>query len=193
MKDVKKYGEQIEYLENIKGWVCSVCNRYFGEQKDAAKYCCAKIFKCEDCGKEYERRCYTTCPECHEKRNVERYNKMPKKVWNGEGMIYSDSHDKFFNDFEEIHDHISYLEFSVKPEKITISLEDLRLIICEKTKPRDFSLMDFCSDEFQEDTDIHCFSGDPEAFENDINEWLQKNTPTSYLPGKFAVDFTEAQ
>jgi len=72
-KKTVKYEDSAEYRKDLKGWACTECHRYWGEEEYMAHMCCANDIPC-DCGKRITNR-YSSCPECLEKQREERYQK----------------------------------------------------------------------------------------------------------------------
>jgi hypothetical protein len=69
---------------------------------------------------------------------------MPKEVWDGKGMIYSETADKYFSDWEEVDEYC---------EEENIKAESLRLVIC---KPNYLPLLDldYGCDDLAEDGEL---------------------------------------
>ena len=72
-KKTVKYEDSAEYRKNVKGWVCTECNRYWGEEKHLAHSCCANDIPC-DCGNRISKR-FSYCTECVERRREELHQK----------------------------------------------------------------------------------------------------------------------
>jgi len=165
-------------IQQVTGWVSR--NGLFcgpGESGErAARYDGCTHRKCEVCGAVVGKH-HLLCKECSDKKDDERYHAMPKKKWDGRGMIYTDHLDTYFSDMEEAE------EFS---EDEGIPLAGLHLIICEPQYPPLLGEDHFC-DVLPEDGDtpdelleaIHAF-----------NETIKMCPPCSYSPGKYAVDLS---
>lgn len=163
------------FVENIKGWV-SRHGRFYGNDKMSertARFDGSTHRKCEEC-ENLVTKSYTLCPVCRTKKAIARYDALEKKKWDGEGMVYSDSCDEYFSDWDDIHDY-AY--------ENRLSLADMRLLICELVY-----LHEICSeaweDELCEDADL------PEGVEKalaEFNKVIRAAGPVSYRPGKFAV------
>lgn len=61
------------HRDDIKGWVCQGCSRYWGKNERMARYCCTNRNLCE-CGDLTDRN-YTHCNSCREKLRLEREQK----------------------------------------------------------------------------------------------------------------------
>jgi hypothetical protein len=131
---------------------------------------------CIRCGAVWSDQHQSMCNECHEAKVIERWAKLPKVKWDGEGGIYSEAYDEYFWDEE------SALEWLYDHD-----LKDwdaLRLVICEPVhaKPLD---PDQWSDDIPDDSDC------PEWLLDAIGEFnkkLEGQAPLSYEPGNQAVD-----
>jgi hypothetical protein len=103
---------------------------------------------------------------------------MPKEIWNEEGMIYSESADKYFSSIDEVE---GFLEDEDK------TIDDLRLVICE---PNYLPLLDtdFGCDSLAEDGEL------PDKVIqaiDDFNKVIKATPPVSWSPGKKAVILSE--
>jgi len=164
--------EAAHFQTGLSGWV-SRHGHYWGNDERAARYDGCTHTNCEDCGEPVDRG-RLICPQCHESRQIKRYENMPKEEWYGIGMLYSDSADKYFSDWGEVDD---YLE----DEESTI--ESLRLIICV---PNYLPLLadDYGCDELAEDGELP--DGAIQAIE-DFNKAIKAVGVVSWYPGKKAA------
>jgi hypothetical protein len=55
---------------------------------------------CIRCGAVWSDQHQSMCNECHEAKVIERWAKLPKVKWDGEGGIYSEAYDEYFWDEE---------------------------------------------------------------------------------------------
>jgi len=164
--------EAATYKANISGWV-SRHGRFLGNDERAARYDGCTHTRCEDCGEPVDRG-RLVCPQCHENRQIKRYDAMPKEEWNGEGMIYSAAADRFFRDWDDV-------ENCLEDEGGTA--DSLRLIICEPEYlppiPDDYGC-----DELAEDGEL------PDEVAQAIEEFnkvIIAAGAVSWFPGKKAV------
>lgn len=162
-----------KFVENISGWI-DRHGYFFGKDESAARYSGCTHRKCNSCDRFTEKH-WLICEDCRSKKDLEKYLSMQKKEWDGDAMLYSDREDKYFKGIEEINDYL----YSSKG----LSIEDLRLIICEPNYLSKIS-EDHWSDELAEDDDL------PEsikiAIEN-LNELIGKEPSVSWSPGNFAA------
>jgi hypothetical protein len=157
---------------NLSGWV-SRHDRYFGEDERAARYDGCTHRECEDCGEPVEKG-WLICPKCSEVRDTARYQTLPKETWDGVGMLYSQTADKYFSDWDEVEEYC---------EDEAIVEDKLRLVICE---PHYLPLLrsDFGCDELPEDGEL------PDAVIHAIDEFnkvIRATAPVSWWPGSRAA------
>lgn len=167
--------EAAKFVENISGWV-DRHGFFYGKNEDAARYSGCTHRPCRDCGSP-TRKAYLSCETCRDKKEIEKYFSMPKKEWDGVGMIYSDYADEYFSDFQEIKDYMQCNEIE--------SIDQMRLIICE---PNYLSPIDEAqwADDRPEEVDL------PQTIIDAIeifNKAIKNEPPVSWSPGKFAAIF----
>ncbi len=165
--------EAAHYQTNLSGWVSSN-GHYWGEDERAARYDGCTHRACEDCGEPTEKG-WLVCNKCREIRDENRYQAMPKEVWNGKGMLYSDFADKYFQDWGEIDGYC---------EDEEITMDKLRLIICE---PQYLSLLDkgdYGCDSLAEDGELP--DNVIQAID-DFNKVIKATGAVSWIPSKKAV------
>jgi hypothetical protein len=169
----------VEYRTDIKGWVGADNKRYYGDMKDSehlARYDSCTHKRCE-CGN-LMRKHFTLCKVCREKKNIERYYKMPYKQYKPDMVVYSDEYDKYFFDYDEIMDFCSYSR---------INSDDLRLIVCRPNKPSNIDPYDIYED-ILPDTDIDLPDEILEAFDK-LNDTLNKcESIISWEPDRYRTD-----
>lgn len=165
--------EAAQYKTGLSGWV-SRHGHYWSEDERAARYDGCTHTRCEDC-KEPVDRGRLICPKCHELRQVKRYATMPKEVWNGKGMLYSDAADKYFQDWDDA-------EVYLEDEGGTI--KGLRLIICEPQYLPLLDSSDYGCDSLAEDGELP--DAAIEAIE-EFNKIIKKIGAVSWMPGKRAA------
>lgn len=168
--------EAARFVENIKGWV-DINNRFWGNNPDSeqmARYSSCTHLKCE-CGK-LKPKGYSKCEECRAKSEIEKYNKLPFKEYNGE-MVYSYSADMYFNDSDEIEDYCYENEIESK---------DLLLVFC---KPNKFYKIDYSywDDIFPDDNDIDLPKELLDALDN-FNKVISQLPPVSYSPDNIRTE-----
>uniref|UniRef100_A0A6M3LKW9 Uncharacterized protein n=1 Tax=viral metagenome TaxID=1070528 RepID=A0A6M3LKW9_9ZZZZ len=161
------------FQTGISGWV-SRHGRFMGNDERTARYDGCTHTRCEDCGEPVDRG-RLICPKCNEARDVKRYAAMPKEEWNGKGMLYSETTDKYFSDWDEIEEYCADEE---------IAIDRLRLIICEPNYLPLLDPSDYGCDEMAEDGEL------PDAVIHaieDFNKVIKAAPPISWTPGKKAA------
>lgn len=160
-------------IQTVTGWVSSN-GQFWGNDERMARYCGSTHKTC-DCGAIVEQRSY--CKYCHAKRSIEKYNKMERKAWDGDAMLYSGSHDKYFSDMDEVLDYCDDNEFQ---------LHELRLVICEPLYASMLDIDSHCESELCEDDQAPKELREAAAVFNRAIEAYGK--PLSWMPGKFALE-----
>lgn len=170
--------EAAEYRTDISGWVASD-RTYFGEDERSARYhgCTHQKCKTEGCPNIVEKQ-YSICPDCREKRDIEKWRNLPGKDWNAQEFpIYSDAFDEYFFDEDELLYIMQENDLFFEVE----NLDELRLMDCQPVYARALSL----------DTIFDLPGGCdeiPAALEivqEQINELILEYTdPLYYRPGK---------
>lgn len=167
--------ERAASIKNITGWV-SRLGHFYGDGPHAehdARYDGSTHRKC-DCGRIIDRNGY--CHHCHAERELEKYNKMERKEWNGTDGLYSQVADEYFFDEDSLMAHC---------EENEIQPDGLRLIICEPTYPHLIDPHDEYCDDLPEDGEV------PDEILDifkELNEALRESKVIlSWYPGKFAA------
>ena len=158
----------------VEGWI-SRNGRFYGDCESAARHDgCTHVY-CGYCNSLIPKSGLTICKDCEEKKAIERYNAMPRKTWDRETPLYSESNDEYFQDEDDLNDFI---------EEHECSIESLRLIICE---PNRFRMLDFSF--FEDDTvDDGELPAELEAAIDVLNAVVESLPPVSWSPGKYAAD-----
>jgi len=173
--------EAARFVEGIKGWV-DINNRFFGDNKDSEHM--ARFSSCThrlcDCGNIMERG-YSKCRFCINNANIERYNALPFREWDGVTPVYSETQDTYFFNEQEIIDYCEDEE--ILPER-------LRLVLC---KPNNFSHIDYeqWQDIMPDDVDEL-----PKKLLDGIealNKIIDELPPASYSPGKIRTEYKDLQ
>jgi hypothetical protein len=165
------------YVENVKGWV-DINNRFWGDSKDSenmARYSSHTHKMCE-CG-ELMKKGRTKCEKCREKAEIERYNKLPFREYDG-GLVYSHYADKWFSNSEEIEDYC---------DEENIKFADLRLVF---GKPERFSELsgDMWDEVLPEDSDGELPKKLQEALDA-LNKVISELPPVSYSPDNVRTNY----
>lgn len=164
------------YLHDIRGWV-DRWGHYHGNGADGrrkASWASATHLACSEC-KTPSPKPYTKCQPCREKAAAARHAARQKKQWDGEGPVFSESSDEYFESDEEIDDYCS--------DNLT-TREELRLLICDEVR---FPTVD---EEFfylgQEDLDIGIPDAIKIAMEN-LNITAGRTHSNVWQPTKYAA------
>lgn len=161
----------------VTGFV-DTSGRFWGEDEHMARWCSCTHLRCA-CGDLCEKG-WTACNACHEKKAVERYNALPKTEWDGQSFIYSDAHDCYFDDYDQLIDHLR----EIQDESPSVTVEDLRLVICKPNMAREIDGLDHFSDDLSEDGEL---PAELDAALETLNAVIRKTPPLSWSPGKEAA------
>ncbi len=159
MANTLPYEEAAEHRENISGWCCKTCRRFWGGDEHMARYCCAKDLPCQ-CGGRTEPH-WVRCQACRDKAGDAKYFAAPEVDWDGETPLCSWADDRYFFDADDLCNWMD--EHELTPETV-------RLELCERAKPREFEMCDFLSDDLPEDCDL-----DEAEINRVVNEWIIAN------------------
>ena len=135
--------EAAEYRTGLKGWV-SRHGQYFGDSahsETAARYHGCTHCVCKYCSAAAEKP-YTACETCRDRKEVERFEALPRADWDGKAWLYSMARDKYYPTPGDAEDELEEGE----------TLVDLRLVICSPNYVRQIDTEYFC-DELPEDAD----------------------------------------
>ena len=163
--------ESAKFVTGISGWVDRK-GRFWGNDEWMARYSGSTHRHCE-CGAVFRKNSY--CKACNRAKDEDRYRNAERIVWDCETPLYSQTHDQYFFNIDELIDFI--YEHDIE------STDDLELFICE---PNYFRTIDYdwFSDDLPEDGDFPKELYDAiDAF----NAVINKLAPVSYSPGKFAA------
>lgn len=136
---------------------------------------------CEDCGApvSLRRSPYVVCGDCRHKRDVKRWHELPRRPWDGTTPICIMHSDTFFFGEEDLADYCDV--HGVQPN-------DLLLVHCRPSKPREIDAADYFCDELPEDGDESSLPQDIIDAVDALNEAIRKCPPLSWYEGKEAVD-----
>lgn len=167
---VIRYEDAAEVRENIKGWVCKKCSRYWGKDEHMARYCCSDDHPCECGGR--KSKTYTVCDDCRQKKEHDAWFSLPESEWDGEFPIGTWDDDKFFWDEESLIEYLCEVNEVEEPEDLTDDqIESTKFCLCEPHK-HDFELAGCISDYLPEDDDT-----DFREIDKIINDWIAANVP----------------
>lgn len=142
----------------VTGWV-SRNGRFYGEDERLARYDGCTHRACEKCGQPSEKS-WLVCKPCRDKQDLERFNAMPEREWDGKAMLYSDVEDRFYP----------------SPEDIEGDKSELRLLLC-KPQFASISLDHFC-DILPEDGDCAELEAAIETFNETVKDVVISWMPT---------------
>ncbi len=170
--------EQSAEQRTVTGWCCTFCDRWWGTDEHMARYCCASDQPCEKgCGRRTTKG-HRWCDECSEADKKVRFAALPRVEWDGKTPLCTWDNDKFFFHVEEIEYYLDDNE--------ELKLEDLQLVVCEPSRPRQFDIDDYLTDEMPEDCSASDLPGAKEA-EKAVNDFIEKASPLSWFPTNKAV------
>jgi hypothetical protein len=158
----------------VTGWV-SRDGFFFGDDERLARYKGCTHVKCSDCGSVIEKT-RLICGACCSKRTAAKFEKLPKKEWDGETPLALFDGDRFFFDEDDI---------DMYCEDVEAKRSDLKLVFCVPCKPCIMSANDMFADELPEDGSID----DPDilAAVTALNAAIRKAEPFSWFPGSVAA------
>lgn len=164
-------------IEGVSGWL----DRWGGfhgngpEAEARARYAGATHLPCARCGHPVPKQAIRSCEACREKKAKAVYKARPRRHWNGDGPVYSEAADEYFDLDEEIDYYC---------EKNNMAWAGLRLRICEEIP---YPQLD---EEFyylgQEDLDIGLPPDLKEAIEN-LNIVARRARSNTFQPTKYAM------
>lgn len=169
------------FVDNIKGWVDNR-NRFYGnnpESEHMARWSSCTHTKCE-CG-EIVSKGHLKCGKCREKSEIENYNKLEYKEYDG-SLVYSYYADKYFYDSDEIEAYC--FDEEIKPAV-------LRLVFCEPQMFRQVD-SDYWEDVLPEDLEGELPTELQKALDN-LNKVIETLPPASYFPGNTRTIFKESK
>jgi len=162
-----------KYVEGIRGWV-DRNGRFWGENEHLARWSGCTHIDCEVCGTAFPISGYTVCDACKSKRRREKYSSMDRLKWDGETPLYSDTHDEYFFDEDNLRDYL---------EEAGCTIGSLQLIVCEPNRFREIESGYFC-DELSEEGEVPT---DLVKALDVLNKVIRQQSPASWSPGKFAA------
>ena len=169
--------EAAEYRTGLSGWV-SRRGLFYGDRPDSedmARYDGCTHVACKYCSAPAQKS-YTACQECRDKKDLERFEALPRADWDGKAMLYSEARDKYYAGPDDAEDELEEGE----------TLADMRLVICKPNYARQID-PDYCVDELPEDGDV---PPEVEAAMDTFNEAVA-GIVLSWTPGKVALALGE--
>lgn len=130
-KEEIKYEDSAEFRKNLTGWVCSVCNRYWGTDEHMARYCCATSLPCGTDGCDgRKKRPYIYCDKCKSLKDQEIDQKRLDAAKTCEGIIHEPfvAGGEFYRDLDEYYDaveqeEVAESEFAFGTRELSLHLD----------------------------------------------------------------------
>lgn len=174
--------EQLIEQVTLDTWKVSD-KKYFIKKESAIDYVITHK-KCE-CGElmdKYRSKCRKCQSEEWYKQSKERYLKMPIKEWDGETYLTIYDSDVFFQDESEIQDYLASNE---------LTIDDLKLCICEPNHLPEIDYDEMCSDIMPEDADdLTRLCPEVLVKVNELNEFIKNHKPISWTQGSYRTNVT---
>lgn len=163
-----------------EGWLSRTGN--FFKDEGMARYDGCTHRACRDCG-EPSSKTLLVCHKCRNKSDIKKYNTMPKEKWDGFSMVYSETEDRYFSSPDEA---IEAMEGDSEEGGEIVSLESLRLVICEPNYISEIDPNDHYLDDIPEDGNMPNLVED--AFQI-LNKIIREHRcdPISWFSGKKAL------
>ena len=166
--------DQAASFQTVSGWV-SRNGHFFGNDERLARYDGSTHRECPKCSKVIEKNNY--CRDCHANGEIEKYQKMERREWNGTDGLYSQAHDKWFFGYDELSDYCEWNH--------VVSLDDLRLIICQPVYAREIDPLEFYESDLPEDGEV---PSDLFAAFEELNKTIRESKIIlSWVTGKYAA------
>lgn len=160
-------------VQTVTGWV-SRLGHYYGKDEGLARYDGSTHRECKKCGKLIRRSGY--CVDCYIQSEIEKYEKMERREWNGTDPLYSHSVDKYFWDENELEEYLVSVGGDAK---------SLRLIICVPVYATEIDPADFYGD----DLDDGKSPDELQLIFDELNVCIRESKIIlSWQPGPYAAD-----
>ncbi len=161
--------EAAKFVTNISGWV-DTNGRFWGMDEHMARWSGCTHITCE-CGNEYTKG-WTCCESCRDTHKLERFNKLEKKVWDGETPICLFDSDEYFFDYDSLLEYV---------EEGDIELKNMRFQLC-KPIPMNTLDKDYFLEGMHEDAELPC-----EIIHaiTALNKLVMQASPISWEPEKY--------
>jgi len=153
-------------------WVNMLGEKFFTEHDARFATCTHKRCACGEIINYLDFRCIT----CREKKEIEAYKRLPRKEWDGEGLVYSELMDRYYQSEEDIEEDI--------PGGRTV--EDMRLLICAPQYLEEID-EDFFSVDIPDGCTIYEIYPELEKHVNEFNDKIRKLPPRSWYPIRYAA------
>lgn len=165
--------EKAATFQTVSGWV-SRKGFFYGKDERLARYDGSTHHPCSECGELVEKNHY--CRPCHAKKERLMFEAMPRKEWDGVGMLYSAEKDHYFYGADDVDDYCASEE---------VTPESLRLIICVPTHAGEVDPTEFYESDLPEDGEV---PADLQKEFDELNEFIRESKIVlSWTPGKYAA------
>jgi hypothetical protein len=146
------------------------------EDKKLAQYSLCTHDDCKVCGSPAEK-IYTLCFVCRNKYNVEKYEKLEYRGYDG-SPVYCKKHEKYFASEDDIEDFLDE-----NPDA------ELRLVFCEREKWPSIDDEYFTDDLGDENDNYPKLPKQALDLIDELNQVLQENPPDRYSPGSIRTTY----
>ena len=175
-KNIHYHSDSAASIQTVTGWV-SRDGHFWGQDEHMARWSGCTHKTCE-CGKVVAKG-WIKCDECREAARVERFRSLPERSTCG-GMVYSDSHQRYFDDLSDAVDYAA-------DEQVSVACLDL--VCCKPTYMGEIYPDEIFEGDMPED---QCFAdiAPKDILEklSELNELIQKSKfVLSWYPDKFRV------
>lgn len=163
--------EAAKFVTGISGWV-DRDGHFWGNDERMARYSGSTHRHC-DCGEVVEQRSY--CIACHRRKEIENYKNAQKIEWDHETPLYSQAHDKYLFDKDDL--------FDLMCETEVTDPDELELFICESVKLSHID-GDYWDDDLPEDHDL---PDNVQSALDALNKAIIEAGTVSWFPGQVAA------
>lgn len=167
------------FVTGIEGWVDRQ-GRFWGKDEHMARWSGCTHKPCEDCGASTVKG-YVRCEKCRDKRALERYQALEKRIWNEEAPVYSEAHDQWFFDEQSVWEYV---------EEHETTIDKLQLVTSKPQYLRELDV-DYFVDELPEDD--YNLPDEVQAAMDALNAVIKKAHPVSWVPDKYAAIVREPE
>lgn len=177
---VVKYEDAAEAV-SVQGYQCKTCQAFYPHASEtslhSARWCCATDLPCE-CGKRITNKHFAYCDECLVRRESLRWDGMAQADWDGKAALAIWGGDKYFFDPNDILEYIEATNDNREDDDEEIDLDDLRIVICRRVQPSEFSFADFFRDDMADEHQDDNYS----QIDDQVNAILQAAFPETWEP-----------
>jgi hypothetical protein len=165
-------------LRTVQLWVSRNGGHYMDE--DSARYDGCTHRPCSRCGAPAEKM-YISCPACRKIAELEKYNALEFKAWDGQAMLYSEALDMYFTSADDIEEHLARDAIYGKRE--------LMLMICEPEFPHYLDGDDHFVDQLAEDQRLEDVAPKLAAAIDEVNRIItEEKEILCWMPGRFRTE-----